>query len=82
MQRKHRNGISPLIECPPFRENYSSLWSNLKTKTINFNQADGITMSDFITNLDPHKKSFIIAGRPHHNLFNILDIFTRQIKIN
>ena len=50
------------IECPPFRNNYSSLWSNLKTKIINFNQTDGITISDFITNLDPHQ-SFIIAGR-------------------
>ena len=44
------------IEFPPFRDNYSSLWSNLETKIINFNQTDGITMSDFITNLDPHKK--------------------------
>ena len=45
-------------ECLLFRDNYSSLWSNLKTKIINFNQTDGITMSDFITNLDPHKKSY------------------------
>ena len=51
------------IDCLPFRDNYNSLWSNLKTKIIIFNQTDGITMSDFITNLDPHKKSFIIAGR-------------------
>ena len=35
----------------PFRDNYNSLWSNLKT--------NGITMSDFnITNLDPHKKFY------------------------
>ena len=39
------------IECLPFRDNYSSLRSNLKTKIINFNQTDGITMSDFLTNL-------------------------------
>ena len=51
------------IECLPFRDNYNSLWSNLKTKIINVNQTDGFMMSDFITNLDPHKKSFIIAGR-------------------
>ena len=44
----------------PFRDNYSSLWSNLKTKIINFNQTDGITMSDFITNLDPHKKVLLL----------------------
>ena len=36
------------IECPPFRINYNSLWSNLKTKIINFNQTDSITISDLI----------------------------------
>ena len=30
------------IECLPFRDNYNSLRSNLKTKIINFNQTDGI----------------------------------------
>ena len=50
------------IECLPFRDNYSSLWSNLKTKITNFNQTDGITMSDFITNLDPHKKVLLLLG--------------------
>ena len=50
------------IECPPFRNNYNSLWSNLKTKIINFNQTDGITISDFITNLDPHKKVLLLLG--------------------
>ena len=48
------------IECPPFRDYYSSLWSNLKTKIINFNQTDGITMFDFLANLDPHKKVFLL----------------------
>ena len=33
----------------------------MKTK-INFNQTDGITMSDFITNLDPHKKVLLLLG--------------------
>ena len=46
----------------PFRDNYSSLWPNLKTKIIHFNQTDGITMSDFITNLDPHKKVLLLLG--------------------
>ena len=46
------------IEFPPLRDNYSSLCPNLKTKIIDFNQTDGITMSDFITNLDLHKKKF------------------------
>ena len=46
----------------PFRNNYNSLWSNLKTKIINFNQTDGIIISDFITNLDPHKKVLLLLG--------------------
>ena len=44
------------IDYPTFRDNYSSLWSNLKTKIINFKQTDGITRSSIITNLDPHRK--------------------------
>ena len=50
-------------ECPSFRDNYNFLWSNLKTKIINFNQTDGITMSDFITNLEPHKIVLLLLGR-------------------
>ena len=50
------------IECLPFRDNYSSLWSNLKTKIINFHQTDGITMLNFITNLDPYKKVLLLLG--------------------
>ena len=34
----------------------------MKTKIINFNQTDSITMSDFITNLDPHKKLLLLLG--------------------
>ena len=38
------------------------MWSNLKTKVINFNLTYGITISDFITNLDPHKKVLLLLG--------------------
>ena len=34
----------------------------MKTKIINFNQTDGITISDFITNLDLHKKVLLLLG--------------------
>ena len=50
------------IECRPFRDNYNSLWSNLKTKIINSNQTDGITMSDFVTNSAPHEKVLLLLG--------------------
>ena len=62
MQRQHRNGISSLYWVSPLGNNYSSLWSNLKTRINNFNQTDVITMSDFITNLDPHKKVLLLLG--------------------
>ena len=48
------------IDCPPFRDNHSSLWYNVKTKIINFSQTDGITMFDFMTNLDLHKKVVLL----------------------
>ena len=38
------------------------MWSDLKTKIINFNQTDGITMSDIITNLNPRKKVLLLLG--------------------
>ena len=34
----------------------------MKTKITNFNQTDGIMMSDFITNLDLHKKVLLSLG--------------------
>ena len=38
------------------------MWSDLKTKIINFNQTDGITISDFISNLGRHKKVLLLLG--------------------
>ena len=51
------------IDCPAFKDNYSSLWSILKTKIINCNKTDCIAMSDFITNLDSHQKVSLLPGR-------------------
>ena len=34
----------------------------METKIIHFNQTDGITMSDFIATLDPHKKVLLLLG--------------------
>ena len=62
MQRNTETVYHHFFECLPFRDNYNSLWSNLKTKIISFNQTDSITMSDFITNLDPHKKVLLLLG--------------------
>ena len=59
-KKTQKRYITTLLSVPTFNYNYSSLWSNWKTKIINFNQIDGITMSDFITNLDPHKKVLLL----------------------
>ena len=62
-KKTQKQYITTLLSVPLLcLGNYSSLWSNLKTKIINFNQTDGITMSDFITNLDPHKKVLLFLG--------------------
>ena len=61
-RKTQKRYISTLLSAPLFGDNYNSLWSNLKTKIINLNQTDGITMSDFIANLDPHKKVLLLLG--------------------
>ena len=60
MQENTETVYHHFIDCPAFMDNYSSLWSNLKTKIISFNQTDGITMSNFITNSDPRKKVLLL----------------------
>ena len=57
-----QSNLSHVRELAINRDNYSSLWSNLKTKIISFNKTDGITMSDFITNLDQHKDVLLLLG--------------------
>ena len=57
-KKTQKRYITTLLSVLLFGSNYNSLWSNLKTKIINFNQTDGITIFDFITNLDPHKKFY------------------------
>ena len=58
-KKTQKRYITTLLSIPLFGDNYSSFWSNLKTK---INQTDGITMSDFITNLDPYKKVLLLLG--------------------
>ena len=45
------------FDCPYFRDNFDSLWSNLVIKATNCNSADGSHVSSFLTNLDQHNKS-------------------------
>ena len=51
-----------LFDCPYFRENFDSLWSNLVIKATNCNSADGSHVSSFLTNLDQHNKALMLVG--------------------
>ena len=46
------------IDCPVLGTIIALRGINLKTKIINFYQTDGITISNFITNLEAHKKFY------------------------
>ena len=50
------------FDCPYFRDNFDSLWSNLVIKATNCNSADGSHVSSFLTNLDQHNKALILVG--------------------
>ena len=51
-----------LFNCPYFRDNFDSLWSNLVIKATNCNSADGSHVSSFLTNLDQHNKALMLVG--------------------
>ena len=51
-----------LTDCPDSRNNYSSLWSNLKTKIINCDQTVDIAISNFIANFDLHQVLLLLGG--------------------
>ena len=50
-----------LFDCPYFRDNFDSLWSNLVIKATNCNSADGSHVSSFLTNLDKHNKALMLV---------------------
>ena len=51
-----------LFDCPYFRHNFDSLWSNLVIKATNCNPADGSHVSSFLTNLDLLNKGLMLVG--------------------
>ena len=62
-KKTQKRYITTLLSVSLFwGHNYNTLCSNLKTKIINFNQTDDITMSELVTNLDPHKKVLLLLG--------------------
>ena len=54
-----------LLDCPYFRDNYESLWSNLNQKVIACNPSDGMQISHFFNSLDREQKILLLLGGLH-----------------
>ena len=52
-----------LLDCSYFKQNFRSLWRNLKLKSVS-NQADGVNTCQFIDNLDRHHKAVLLLVLP------------------
>ena len=64
-----------LLDCNYFRQNFLSLWRNLKIKITVSNQADGVNICQFTDNLDRHHKVLLILRGlclPFDNVTNTL----------
>ena len=64
-----------LLDCSYFKQNFLSLWRNLKIKITVSNQADGVIICQFIDNLDRHHKVLLLSGGlylPFDNVTNML----------
>ena len=51
-----------LLECRAFRDDFESIWSNLRQKIISTNPVDRVQISDFISNFDNCRKSSYYCG--------------------
>ena len=54
-----------LLDCPNFRDNCESLWSNLNQKVITCNQSDGTQISHFFGSLHREQKILLPLGSLH-----------------
>ena len=54
-----------LLDCPNFRDNRESLWSNLNQKVIACNPSDGMQISHFFNSLDREQKILLLLGGLH-----------------
>ena len=54
-----------LLDCPQFKENFDSIWSNLDLKIMRSNPTDGIQIADFIKGLNrQHIIMLLVGGLP------------------
>ena len=65
LQKRYRRCRSLPFNCMFFRENFTILWSNLKTTLFNVNPLESNFMFSFLQNLDrKHNTMFILGGLP------------------
>ena len=65
LQRKREDVSHFLSDCPKFRDNRESLWSNLSKKVIACNPSDGTQISHFVSSLDREAKILLLLGGLH-----------------
>ena len=51
-----------VVNCPNIREEFESLWSNLKNKVISSSPLDGSAVAGFISNLAPQERLQLLLG--------------------
>ena len=51
-----------LHDCTEFRQNFDSIWLNLKQKVISANPIDGSQIFDFVSHLDRQQKTLLLLG--------------------
>ena len=54
-----------LLDCPNFRDNHESLWSNLSQKVIACNPSHETQRSHFFSSLDKEQKILLLLGVLH-----------------
>ena len=50
------------FNCPNFKKEFESLWSNLKNKIISFNPLDGSAIARFMSNLASQERFQLSLG--------------------
>ena len=68
-----------ILGCSYFKQNFLSLWRNLKLKITVSSQADGVNICQFIDNLDLHHKVLLLPGGLCLPFDNVTNTFIRDL---
>ena len=67
-----------LLNCSYFKQNFISLWRNLKIKITVSTQADGANICQFIDNLDSHHKVLLLLGGLCLQFYNVTNMLINR----